>query len=353
MKTAKKGLELMEDDAFHEITNSVRGMLANSFCQLTIARSHYRMGELSEAATILEKMTDMFKEMIAFKRIAVNILGDVYRFMDRSVEAEQMHWEIEPIQRELHATGAMLEVAWYLKVENALVQLLEMNGKQTEADKLIPRALEHAREMIKTAPNYWDILLSWSIHNYARFLNRSGKLEEAEAAYHEILEIWRKHAIGTPDFGNPMIAHTLNNIALLQLQVGRMDEAEQSYRDAYTIIVEAVSKNPEGVFLADLKAAILTNLAVLLMKSERVLEAEKALIEALDVRKALFAIAPTIVGEGLNKTLTNLNLLYLESNRLDDAKDMEVQLKELGYVDDIAQEKLCIKEEELKHPWFR
>ena len=352
MEYSLAGIKLMGESDFADIAMSPRGLLATAFCHLSLSRAHFRMGELTEAANILGKLNEQFSQIIAMKRLAVNILGEVYLYMGKSEEAEAMHWEIEPVQKELFETGAMLEVAWFLKIENGLVQLMEKNGKQAEADALIPIALSHGWEMVKNAPDYWDILLSWAIHNYARYLSRNGKTTEAEEAYSEILEIWRKHAIGTPDFGNPMIAHTLNNMALLYSHSNRAKEAEDAYLKAIIVLEEVTQKNPEAIFLADLNASIRSNLAVLLGNMQRHKEAEKMLKEALDIRNQYYEKSEAIIGPGLSKTLNNFRVLLLADGRMDDAKVYEGRLTSLGFsVSDPSG--VLFEEEELIHPWFR
>jgi tetratricopeptide (TPR) repeat protein len=308
------------------------------------------MGELKEAVSVLTALMEQTKEIIAIRRLAVNILGDVYRFMDKSVEAEEMFWEIEPIQKELFETGSMVDLAWYVKIENGLVQLLEMNGKQSEADAIIPVALSHAREMVKGAPDYWDILLSWSIHNHARLMQRDGELDKAEKATREILEIWRKHSIGTPDFGNPMVAHTLNNLGIILRRTGQISEAETAYREALDSLKDVKDRNPEAVFLTDLNASIWNNLGVLLANSEQESEAEESFKEALMIRESLYVKCPEVVGAGLEKTLRNLVLLY---SKQDKEKETEVYKDRLIELEVTIESEVTYVEEELIHPWFR
>jgi tetratricopeptide (TPR) repeat protein len=352
MEFSHAGIKLMDESTFTEIAMTPRGMLATAFCYLSLSRAHFRMGELTEAANILEKLREQFAPIIAMKRLAVNILGEVYLHMGKTEEAEAMHWEIEPIQRELFETGAMLEVAWFLKVENGLVQLMEINGKQAEADALIPLALNHGRDMIKNSPDYWDILLTWAIHNYARYLTREGKTAEVEAAYSEILDIWRKHAIGTPDFGNPMVGHTLNNLALLYSHSDRPKEAENAYQEAMAVLKDVTKRNPEAIFLADLNAAIRNNYSILLVNLEKQGEAEKMLIESLEIRDQYYNKCEAIISPGLGKTLNNLRTLLIGADRLDEAKVIDERLTSLDMKVTQASD-AKFEEEELIHPWFR
>ncbi|MFX1369792.1 MAG: tetratricopeptide repeat protein [Promethearchaeota archaeon] len=350
LEVAQKGLILLNEEKSERIAIGPREMIANALCTLTIGRAHYRMGELREAESILAALLEQTKEIIALRRLVVNMLGDVYRFMGKSVEAERMFWEIEPIQRDLFEAGSLIDLGWYIKIENGLVQLLEMNGKQSDADAIIPKALSHAREMILTAPDYWDILLSWSIHNNARHLQRKGKVREAEDAYQELLDIWQKHAIFTPDFGNPMVAHTLNNLGIIFRQTGRIAEAEAVYREALDSLKDVKNRNPEGAFLADLYATILNNLGVLLATSIQESKAEDAFNEALEIRDSLCAKCPEVVGAGLEKTLRNLVTFYSNNDKEEESEEFKDRLRDLEAA---IEGDIEFTEEELIHPWFR
>ncbi|MHA2424808.1 MAG: tetratricopeptide repeat protein, partial [Candidatus Thorarchaeota archaeon] len=288
-KMSRLGLKLAEDEHF---SREGRGLFAIAICHIALALAQYRQGRIHEALEMTSLYTD---EAWAFSRMVIHLKADIIRYLDRGAEAEEMLTKTEEKQAEYAKSGALLEIAWHVKLRNSLVQVLMLNGKYEKAEELSRDVLNDAREMVKVAPGYWNILLTWAIHNQARLSKRSGNLIDTEEAYREILEVYRDHEKLTPNFGSPLVAQTLINLGVLLNQTDRVNEAEKAYRESLEILTERVSAHPEAIILDDCKAMALNNLGILLHSTDRTSEAEKAFLESIEIRKKRMKDSPELI----------------------------------------------------------
>ena len=114
------------------------------------------------------------------------------------------------------------------------------------------------------------------------------------------------------------IATTLNNLANLYSDTQRMTEAEKAYIEALDIRRKLALANPDA-YLPNV-ANTLNNLAILYRATQRMQEAEKAYTEALDIYRKLALANPDAYLPYVAATLNNLALLYSDTQRMTEAE---------------------------------
>ena len=126
--------------------------------------------------------------------------------------------------------------------------------------------------------------------------------------------MWRALAIAELSYGpdHPNVAAHLNNLAVLLLDTNRLDEAESLIRRALAIDERSYGPNHPMI------AIRLNNLALLLQDTNRLAEAESLMRRALAINEWLYGPHHPSVARDLN----NLAVLLQDTNRLDEAEPL-------------------------------
>lgn len=167
-------------------------------------------------------------------------------------------------------------------------------------------------------------------HEYAYDLLRQNDSSDAEPVLLAILDKARKLAEENPTDYKPTLAAILNNLGVLYLDTDRIDQGEAVYQEVVTIYTELAKTNPT-LYQPQL-AGSLNNLGLLYdskrkslpaaLTSWTALPAESAYLAALNIQEPLVKENPSVYEyqHELADILTDQGNLYRDTNRVKDAE---------------------------------
>jgi serine/threonine protein kinase/Tfp pilus assembly protein PilF len=295
---------------------------------------------------------------------ALDDLGRVFRDQSRLVEAEALQRRALDLRRQLYGPKDA-EVAASL---NDLALVLRNRGEWAEAEKLHGQALAMEREL--AGPQSMPV--ATTLNNLGLLLRDEGKFTDAEDALQESLKIKRKFPGGDKLLS---VAQTLDALAFLRLDQGQYTNAEALEHQSLALLT-----NIYRGLGHPLVATGLNNLGKIYVAQQRLEEAEQLHREALTMRRknpddqtleiaislddlALVLRKEKKPGEAENRerealdmrkhllgsehldvavSLNSLGLILHDTNRLDEAKK--------AFEDALAMQKRCLGTDE--HPLF-
>ena len=267
------------------------------------------------------------------------LLGE---YVGKHREADSLYREALAIRRRTQDDGHPL----VLDVMGNIADNVGDMGRYAEAESLY-RLVVAGRRRLYPDGNHPDI--AYSMHSLANMFEATGRWAEAESIDVEALAL-RRRLLG-PD--HPMTMATLNNLAIVRYRMGRLDSAEESFREAVrlwqaslglthtytrrgmsslgavlseqgkyaeaeTILRDVIRAN-EAVGDSTTDAALpLRNLGILLRRTRRLPESERALREALRIyRRDLPRDHPRVA-----EALTALGQTLTDRGRASDAEPL-------------------------------
>jgi CHAT domain-containing protein/tetratricopeptide (TPR) repeat protein len=241
---------------------------------------------LRQSVEILQNVFGPDNEMIARRR---ERLGDLYMSLQWLGEAEEQHKLALGIREK--SKRVTLELGRSL---NRLALVYSFEGRNTEAEPLLERALKIAEE---AGPSY-RANVSDALNNLALLYNQTGRLKKAEHAFLRSLAV-EKEVHGE---NHPEVATVLTNLGITYDLQGRTEEAEAQYRRALEIMQKAFGAEHPAITYS------LHNLAMFHMEHGRLDDAENEHRRSLDIRRKWFGSNSS----DLALTLSSLGWLYYQ-----------------------------------------
>jgi tetratricopeptide (TPR) repeat protein len=195
---------------------------------------------------------------------------------------------------------------------NSLALVLHEQGRMTEAEPLLERALE----IVERDASSEDTEFTHDLNKLAVSFQAINRFGEAESLIRKALSIDEKHH--GPE--HPKVATDLNNLAYLLQDMMRPTEAEPLFRKAL-----AIEERRFGLDHFDV-ATVLNNLAVLLKNMGRLDEAEPLYLRALDIAERTLGRDHPIVA----RDLVNLAVLLTRENRFSEAEPLFLRALEIN-----------------------
>jgi tetratricopeptide (TPR) repeat protein len=323
-------------------------------CLNSLAELYKAQGRWAEAEPLYKRALAIFKELSGERpnvsvAVTLNNLAGLYELQGRSPEAELLHervvqdggeldnWnQLNSQAAELYRQGEIIaaipiaQQALELARKSAPIPnnpletyslnllgvLYKSQGRWTEAEPLLDRALAIHDEMFGDRPNK-D--LANSLNSLAELYRSQGRWAEAEPLYNRALAIFEELfgdslRDGKAERPNGNFAACLNNLAELHNLQGRWSIAEEFHERALAMYEELFGDRPNN----DL-ASSLNNLAGLYENRGRWAEAEPLLERALAIRQELFGDRPN---HDLAISLKNLGTFYVQQGRWAEAEPL-------------------------------
>jgi len=192
----------------------------------------------------------------------------------------------------------------------SLAQLLEAQGRYTEAERTMERVVDIS---VRTC-GCEDEATALEMHGLANIKKGQGKYAEAEVLFVASLKVLERAGHGMK------YAAVLNNFAGLLEELKRYEEAEQMHRQALGVYERNLG--PEHPFVG----TALNNLAVLLRDQGRLEEAKQYHTRALAVRRQTLPREHPDVAMSLN----NLAMLLVDTGNIQEAEEMARQCLEIA-----------------------
>jgi serine/threonine protein kinase/Flp pilus assembly protein TadD len=211
-----------------------------------------------------------------------NTLGEVYRELGLSGNAEEFHSDSRALQAKISG-GKLADAALSL---NDLAVVLRDEGRLAEAESLHRQALALRRKIYGN--NHADVAVS--LNNLALVLRSEDKLAEAERTHLEALTIQQKL------FGKESLpaATSLNNLALTLRDEGRFADAETDFRQALAIERREFGEGDPR------QSVTMDNLAVLLLQEGDLSAAAALANQSLVLQQKLFGPEHPAVATAMN-----------------------------------------------------
>ena len=238
----------------------------------------------------VERVTTDLKDQPEVQAEICNTIGEVYRALGQSSQAEGMHRAARALQGK--ATGVKGdEVATSL---NDLALDLRDQGKLAEAESLQREALDLRRKFYgNERPE-----VASSLNNLALVLRSEGKLAESERLQREALAMQQK-LLGPENLD---VATSLNNLGWVLHDEGKFSDAESCFRESLAMQQKLQGDDQPGV------AITLDNLAFVLREESRLTEAEALERKSLAMQRKLFGQEHPSVATALNNLALILSL---------------------------------------------
>lgn len=218
-----------------------------------------------------------FVEQIAFQRIQSNAEKEVLMLIGR---IEQVLSMIES-ERE-QAVCAILNKARFIGLNKI--------GHLEKALCAGERAISLFRELAKSDPNFFNVILGWLLSNCSVLLRKHGQHEASIQQLHEAVRILRQVADADPVTIYPLLAGCLSDLSMLLGERRQLQEAlppAQEAVDRYRFL----SAGEDALIKAEL-ARCLCNLSIRLRCLERQDEALRAVRESVALYRALSNLDP-------------------------------------------------------------
>jgi serine/threonine protein kinase/Tfp pilus assembly protein PilF len=234
---------------------------------------------------------------------ALDDLGRVFRDQSRLVEAEALQRRALDMRRQLYGPDHT-EVAASL---NDLALVLRDRGQWTEAENYHRQALAMQRAL--AGPQ--STAVATTLNNLALLLRDQGKFADAEDALQESLEIQRKFPGGDKSL---YVAQTLDSLAFLRLAEGHYTNAEVLEHQSLALLTNIY----QGLGHANV-ATGLNNLGKIYSAQQRFEQAKQLHQDALKMRRK----KPDDQTMEIAISLDDLALVQRKLNKLDEAEDLE------------------------------
>ena len=245
----------------------------------------------------VERVTKDLKDQPEVQAEICNTIGEVYRALGQSSQAEEMHRTARALQGKAGEVKGS-EVATSL---NDLALVLRDQGKLAEAESLQREALDLRRKFYGNE----HAEVASSLNNLALVLRSEGKLAESERLQREALAMQQK-LLGTE---NLAAATSLNNLGWVLHDEGKFSDAESCFRESLAMQQKLQGDNQPGA------AITLDNLAFVLREESRLTEAEALERQSLAMQRKLFGPEHPSVATALN----NLALVLMLQGKLPEA----------------------------------
>lgn len=246
----------------------------------------------------LARVTNDLQDQPEVQAEICNTLGEVYRALGQSGQAEQLHRSARALLG-LTRGDQRRDVAVSL---NDLALVLRDQGQLPEAEALQREALQlrrnlHGNEHPQVAE---------SLNNLALVLRSEGRLAEAEGLHREALKLELKL------FGHDhlAVATSLNNVALALDAQGKPAAAEPYLRESIAIQKKLLGDDQPGL------AITLDNLAFVLREQGKLDEADTVECQSLATQRKIFGPEHPSVATALN----NLGLIRAAQGRTVEAE---------------------------------
>jgi serine/threonine protein kinase/tetratricopeptide (TPR) repeat protein len=271
----------------------------------TIGEVYRALGQSGEAEQLHRNARSLLNLARETKRrdvaVSLNDLALVLRDQGRLPEAEALQREVLELRRKLY--GA--EHAEVAKSLNNLALVLRSEGRLAEAEKLHRDALVMDQKLF----GHEHLATATSLNNLALALDAEGKPADAEPRLRESIDIQNK-LLGNDQ---PGLAITMDNLAFVLREEGKLGEAEALERQSLAMQQKLFGPEHPSV------ATAINNLGLILAAQGKTVEAERLLREALALRRKLLGQEHPELAASLH----HLAALLRAENKLDEAGRLE------------------------------
>ncbi|MEP0846404.1 MAG: serine/threonine protein kinase [Phycisphaerae bacterium] len=245
------------------------------------AETHHALAELLQSTGEIEPAIEHCREALRIRRVGgpgeLSALSESLTLLAALLREQGQFGPAEEAAREALSgvdRAPSTDAALRARCLNTLASIRRALGALDEAEALYREALELRRA--KFGASHPDVAASLS--NLAGVLHERGDLAAAESSYREALETTRS------SLGDENPAYTvriLSGLANVQAANGQAGAAEQTYREALGVLDAAPS-----AAVSD-RAGVLNNLGLLLLREQRLDEAEPLIVEAVETYRRL------------------------------------------------------------------
>lgn len=308
-------LARLNRDAYqHEVASA----LEHSGALLVNMREFTRSLEaFYEALAMYQELADSHPETYLLNVAeTLSRIAGVYHSQKEYTEAIQKYEEAICILRRSGSDRSSSLLAEFL---NRQGETLQEAGEVPKARDAIEEALAIRRELAKTQPKPHIADVAESLVSLGKLLVQEGNPTKAHKVYEEAISILRESRQELPHLCEPLLAHTLGlNADILQAS-GEYTEAAECSTESVEIYGELAKTQPVH---GQLLPFALRQLGNVLRKTRRLLEAQDALIECVDIFRGLAKIDKSLFAPELANSLSDLaNILADRSDYLA-AKEM-------------------------------
>jgi tetratricopeptide (TPR) repeat protein/MinD-like ATPase involved in chromosome partitioning or flagellar assembly len=191
---------------------------------------------------------------------------------------------------------------------------LGAQGKLDEALIAIEEAVELYRDLAKAQPAAYNADLAMAATNLSTILARMGRTEQALSYSLEAVNVYRQLVQGHSARYESDFARALNNHSNLLGALGRRGDALSAIDEALelsrSVTANAVSEDDDGYV-----ATLLHSRAMQLYEERRLPDAQRAMEEAITMRRRLAAGRPKAFKDALADSLTGLGMILDELGR--------------------------------------
>ncbi|CAN9307788.1 unnamed protein product [Alternaria alternata] len=231
---------------------------------------------------------------------ATNLLGNLYSFQGKLVQAEQMY--LQALRGHQEALGP--NNISTLQVFNNLGALYRDQGKLSRAESMLKQALQGRQE----AHGLKHEFTLDTVSNLGILYSMQGKMLEAEKMYERALRGYEE-ALGPK---HTSTLRTVNNLGVLYRKQGNLAEAELMCERALQGYEETLG--PKHV----LTLGAVTNLSSLYSKQDKLAEAEQMCKRALQGYEEVLGLQHMSTLQAVD----NLGYHYISQGRMTDAEKM-------------------------------
>jgi tetratricopeptide (TPR) repeat protein len=261
-------------------------------------------GKLVQAEQMYEQTLRGYKEVLGDFHTStlqtVNNLGALYRDQGKLAAAEQML--VQALQGRQQALGHKHSLT--LDTVTNLGILHAVQGRLVEAEHMCLRAMRGKEDMLGSK----HMSTLGTVSNLGNVYRMQGKLSEAEKMYERALRGYEE-ALGST---HSLTLNTVNNLGNLYADQGKLGKAEQLHQRALRGYEKAVGAEHPSALQA------LNNLGVVYFRQAKLSEAEQMYERALRGREE--TLGPTHTST--LQTVNNLGLIYFNQGKPGEAKKM-------------------------------
>lgn len=179
------------------------------------------------------------------------------------------------------------------------------------------KAVSLFREIAKSDPDPFNVILGWLLSHYSLLLSSQGKLEASIQPLQEAVGIFHQLADADPVTNNPLLAGCLSDLSMRLAEIGQLEEALPPAQEAVDRY-RTLSAGEDASIKAEL-ARCLCNLSIRLRSLEHEDEALRVGRESVALYRALSELDPVAYASACAWSCGNLAVTLCAVDRLQDA----------------------------------
>jgi tetratricopeptide (TPR) repeat protein len=290
---------------------------------------------LVEAETAYERALDIFRGLAQtspedFSKRVGHTLHRLAYILLRRYEIDRTMAALEEelgIFNEYSKTSPLVYRKDLARALGSIGYMMHCMNKPEEAERRLQESLNLFRELKEEAPKAYSDSVANRINDLGRVLRETHRHDEAEKFFLEALQIFQQLAEDAPEVyslgecASCQVSITLQELAHQYAITNRLSEAEKTYQDAIAISTDIARNIPHHrhTFLV---SRVMHDYSIVLKRTNRLQEAEKFLLEALQGYRELCGKALEAYSHVLASGLNNYANLLICTNRLSEAQGM-------------------------------